>query len=286
MLKNILKVSVFGFVLLSCSGTDELIDDLNKEEIIVNDENLTKLGIKITADKSQGNIFESFQFKLDQNSQSTYFGELEYHLDSLVFKMSDSHVTKKLFQKLENGNVGVTTFNHHFYFPGEYSAGILGYKKGKVIYKDQITLKVTDKNDFLNINWNNFQASGNSVGYINALLKNNLSVYSAFEGNYPYIFVRNSWNNSSNFSSDQINQMDRDFLYNYLFKLYAAPQYSESNTANLKNVYLENFKKSINNDIPVSIWISPKNKIALMKEYSKNNPAQFYGYRILAEPNN
>lgn len=286
MLKNILKLSVFGFVLLSCSGTDEQIDDLNQEETIVNDENLTKLGIKITADKAHGKIFESFQFKLNQNNQSAYFGELEYHLDSLVFKMSDSQLTKKLFQKLENGNVGVTTFNHHFYFPGEYSAVILGYKKDKVIYKDQITLNVTDKNDFLTVNWSNFQPSGNSIGYTNALLKNNLSFYSAFEGNYPYVLVRNLWNNSSNHSSDEINQMDRDFLYKYLLKLYAAPQYSESNTANLKNVYLQNFKKSINNDIPINIWVTSKNKIALMKEYSKNNPDQFYGYGIIAEPNN
>lgn len=286
MLKTILTISVFGFFLLSCSGTDEQIAGLNQEETIINDENLTKLGIKLTVDKAQGNIFESFQFKLDQKNQSSYFGELEYHLDSLVFKLSDSQITKKLFQKLENGNLGITTFNHHFYFPGEYSASILGYKKNKVIYKDQITIYVTDKYDFLTTNWSNFQTSGNSIGYTNALLKNNLSFYSAFEGNYPYVSVMNLWNDYSNISSDQIKQKDREYLYNYLVKFYSAPQYSESNTANLKDKYLQNFKKLINNDIPVNIWITSKNRIALMKEYSKTNSAQFYGYRIIAEPNN
>lgn len=287
MLKNILKLTLIGLFLVSCSDTDEQVADLTQEEtIIVNDENLIKLGLKITADKTQGNIFESFQFKLNQNNQSSYFGNLDEHLDSLVFKMSDNQTTKKLFQKLENGNMVFSTFNHNFYFPGQYNASILGYKKDKIIYKDQIIINITDKNDFLAVNWSNFLASNNSIGYSNSLMKNNLLFYSSFEDNHPYVLVMNMWDNISNYTSDQVNQKDKDYLYNYLLKFYSVPQYSDTNTTDLKNVYLQNFKKKINNDVPVNIWITTKNKIALMREYSKTNPAQFYGYRIIAESNN
>lgn len=287
MLKNICKLSLIGLFLISCSTADEQIEDLiSAEPTIINDENLTKLGLKISTDKNEGNIFETFQFKLNQNNQSFYFGILEDHLDSLVFKMSDSQTTKKLFEKSESGNSGVTSFNHNFYYPGNYSASILGYKNSKVIYKDQVSIKVTDKNDFLTVNWNNFAQSNHSIGYQNSLLKNSLSLYSAFENGYAYVMVGNMWNSTSNLSQDQINQKDRDYLYNFLVKFYAAPQYSEVIAGDLKSVYLQNFKKAINNDIPVNIWITAKNRIALMKEYSKTNSAQFYGYRIIAEPNN
>lgn len=286
MLKNILKLSVIGFLVVSCSGDDQQIEDLKPAEtVVINDQDITNLELKISADKTQGNIFESFVFQLSQKNSNWYFSNLDEHLDSLVFKMAETQETKKIFDKKSNGNSGISKFGHHFYLPGNYTAGILGYKNGNIIYKNQVSLKVTNSNDFLAINWNNFQASNDSTGYHNSLLKNHLSLYSSFENNYPYVIMRNSWDNFSDYTSDQISQKDKEYLYSYINQIYSAPQYSEANTSNLKNVYLQNFKKSINNDVPVSIWITAKNKIALIKEYSKTNPAQFYGYRIIAEPN-
>jgi len=285
MFKNILKISLIGLFLISCSETDEQIADLTPAETpIVNDPALTNMGIKLSVDKTGGDIFDSFIFKLEQKNQSIYFGDLDQHLDSLVFKVSEIKGTKRLFEKIESGNLGITKFNHNFYLPGNYTASILGYKSGKIIYKDDIGLKVSDTKDFLVTNWDNFSVN-TPTGYYNALGKNSMVLYNKLENGHPYISVTNSWDNINAYTPDQIKSMDKDFLYNYFVKLYSAPQYSETNTPDLKDIYLQNFKKSIQNDIPVSIWITPKNKIALMKEYSANNPSQFYGYRIISEPN-
>lgn len=286
MLKKILKISLLGIFLISCSESDEQIEDLvSVETPIVNDPDLESMGLKISVDKKEGNIFESFNFKLEQKNQSIYFGDLAQHLDSLVFKISDYNGTKKIFEKLENGNTGTTQFNHNFYLLGNYNTSILGYKSGNIIYKDDIDLKISNQKDFLVTNWNNF-SENTPTGYFNALSKNSLVFHNRFENNNPYISVTNSWDNINDYTADQIKQMDKDFLYNYFVKVYSTPQYTEANTSNLKDIYAQNFEKSIKNDIPVSIWITSKNKIALMKEYSTTNSSQFYGYRIIAEPNN
>ncbi|MGE6395340.1 hypothetical protein [Chryseobacterium scophthalmum] len=285
MLKNILKISLIGLFLISCSETDEQIVDLIPAETpVVNDPDSTSMEIKLSVNKTSGNIFDGFVFKLEQKNQSSYFGDLDQHLDSLVFKISDIKETKRLFEKMDNGNLGTTQFNHNFYLPGNYNASILGYKSGKIIYKDDINLKVSDTKDFLVTNWDNFSVN-TPKGYYNALGKNSLVFYNDFENGNPYIFVSNSWDNMNSYTADQIKTMDKDFLYNYFAKMYSTPQYSEANTPNLKDIYVQNFKKSLKNDIPVNIWITPKSKIALVKEYSDYNPSQFYGYRIIAEPN-
>lgn len=285
MLKNFLKISLLGLFLISCSDTDEQIADLTPTETpIVNDPALTSMEIKLSVNKTEGNIFDSFIFKLEQKNQSGYFGDLDQHLDSLVFKVSDVKATKRLFEKIDNGNTGTTQFSHNFYLPGNYNASILGYKSGKIIYKDDINLKVSDTKDFLVTNWDNFSVN-TPTGYYNALGKNSLVFYNNLENGHPYISVTNSWDNMNAYTADQIKNMDKDYLYNYFVKVYSVPQYSETNTPNMKDIYVQNFKKSLKNDVPVNIWITPKNKIALMKEYSSNNPSQFYGYRIIAEPN-
>ncbi|HEX7870712.1 MAG TPA: hypothetical protein VF455_11435, partial [Chryseobacterium sp.] len=98
---------MLGIFLISCSESDEQIEDLvSVETPIVNNPDLESIGLKIFVDKQEGNILESFIFKLEQKNKSTYFGDLAQHLDSLVFKISDYNGTKKIFEKLENGNTG------------------------------------------------------------------------------------------------------------------------------------------------------------------------------------
>lgn len=286
MVKKVLRISLLGMFLISCSDSDEQIADLSPtEKPIANDPALTSMGIKLSVDKTEGNIFDSFLFKLEQKNQSSYFGDLDQHLDSLVFKVSEIKTTKKLFEKMESGNVGTTQFNHNFYIPGNYNASILGYKNGKIIYKDDIKLNVSDNKDFLVTNWNQFSVSSHSNVYHNALGKNSLAFYNNYENGNPYILVENLWDNVNGYTENQIQNMDKDYLYNYFVKIYSTPQYSETNTPNIKDIYVQNFKKSLKNNVPVNIWITSKNKIALMKEYSANNPLQMYGYRIIAEPN-
>lgn len=286
MHKKILVLSVAGLLLFSCSGT-EIIDTNPTETQIKNDPNLTSLGLKITADKSDVNIFENIDFKLSQKNQSTYFGILADYLDVLTFKISNTEGEKIIFEKTQNGNSVTTSFNYHFYYQGNYTATIEGFKDGKKIYSDQTSINVSDNNDFLAVNWNGFTSTGTSVGYTNTLQKNTLGFYSGFENQHPYVTVTNIWDNMQSYSDSQIKQMDKEYLYNYLVKYYSNPTYSEGNgNTDLKSIYTQNFKKSIKNDIPVNIWITAKNKIALMKQHSATDPSLFYGYIITAEPNN
>lgn len=285
MIKSILKIALLGFFFISCSEKDDQMEAIvSNETSIVNDPDLENMGIKISVSQKEGNIFQSFIFKLEQKNQSIYYGELTKHLDSLIFKVSDYNKTKKLFENFENSNSGTTQFNHNFYFPGNYNASILGYKNGKIIYKDAIDLKVSDNKDFFVTDWNNFSAN-TPIGYINALSKNSLAFQNSYENSNPYISVTNYWDNFNDYTTDQIQQMDKDYLYNFLVKFYQLPQYTESSSS-IKDVYNQNFKKTIQNDVPVYIWITSKNKIAVMKQYSVTNPTVFYGYRIIAEPKN
>lgn len=286
MHKKILALSVAGLLLFSCSET-EIMDTNPTETQIKNDPNITDLGLKITADKSSANIFEGVIFKLTQKNQSIYFGALANYLDVLVFRISDTEGEKVIFQKLQNGNSGTISFNHNFYYPGNYTAIIEGFKDGKKIYTDQTSINVSDNNDFLAVNWNGFTSTNSSIGYINTLQNNTLSFKNRFENQHPYVIVRNMWDNMYSYSDSQIKQMDKEYLYNYLVKYYSNPTYSEGNgNTDLKSIYTQNFKKSINNDNPANIWITTKNKIALMKEYDSNNSSLFEGYHIIAEPNN
>ncbi|MFY1046230.1 hypothetical protein [Chryseobacterium sp. GP-SGM7] len=285
MIKNILKISLIGFLIVSCSDADDQVVNLTSTETpIVNDPELVKMGLKITANQNEGNIFESFIFKLEQKNQSFYYGELANHLDSLVFKISDYKRTRKLFINYANGNSGTTQFNHNFYYPGNYNASILGYKNGKIIYKDAIDLKVTDNKDFFVIDWNNFTANL-PQSYFNALSNNSLVFYNRYENNNPYVCVMGSWDNYITYTSDQIQEMDKEVLYNFIVKYYQQPIYTE-NSPIIKDVYNQNFKKTIQNNIPVCIWMTAKNKIALIKEYSLTYPNQPFTYKIIAEPRN
>ncbi|MFN4363779.1 hypothetical protein [Chryseobacterium hispalense] len=287
MHKKILALSVAGLLLLSCSETEIMDTNPTEETQIKNDPNLTDLGLKITADKSSANIFEGVIFKLTQKNQSIYFGALADYLDVLVFRISDTEGEKVIFQKLQNGNSGTISFNHNFYYPGNYTVIIEGFKDGEKIYTDQTSVNVSDNNDFLAVNWNGFAATGTSIGYTNTLQKNTLVFYNGFENQHPFVTVTNMWDNMQSYSDSQIKQMDKEYLYNYLVKYYSNPTYSDGNgNIDLRNIYTQNFKKSIKNDIPVNIWITAKNKIALMKQYSATNPSSFYGYIITAEPNN
>lgn len=286
MHKKILALSVAGLLLFSCSET-EIIDTNPTETQIKNDPNLTDLGLKITADKSSANIFEGVIFKLTQKNQSIYFGALANYLDVIVFRISNTEGENVIFQKLPNGNSATISFNHNFYYPGNYTAIIEGFKNGKKIYSDQTSINVSDNNDFLAVNWNGFTSTGTSVGYTNTLQKNTLVFYNGFEDQHPFVTVTNMWDNMQSYSDSQIKQMDKEYLYNYLVKYYSNPTYSEGNgNTDLKSIYTQNFKKSIKNDIPVNIWITAKNKIALMKQHSATDPSSFYGYIITAEPNN
>lgn len=280
MYKKILALSVAGLLLFSCSDT-EMADSNPTETQIKNDPALTSLGLKIIADKSGVNIFENIDFKLSQKNQSTYFGILADYLDVLTFKISNTEGEKIIFEKTQNGNSVTTSFNYHFYYPGNYTVSIEGFKDGKKIYTDQTSVNVTDNNDFLAVNWNGFTATG----YNNILQNNTLGFFNGFENQHPYVLVTNIWDNMYSYTDTQIKQMDKEYLYNYLAKYYSAPTYSEGNT-DMKDRYTQNFKKSIKNDIPVHIWITTKSKIALMKQYSSTDPSLFIGYIVIAEPNN
>lgn len=287
MYKKIFTLSLAGLLLFSCSETEIMDTNPQEEAQIKNDPNLTDLGLKITADKSIANIFEGVIFKLTQKNQSTYFGALADYLDILVFKISNTEGEKVIFQKFPNGNSGTISFNHNFYYPGNYTVTIEGFKDGKKIYTDQTFVNVSDNNDFLSVNWNGFTSTNAGVGYVNVLQNNTLSFNNRFENQHPYVIVRNMWDNMYSYSDSQIKDMDKEYLYNYLVKYYSTPTYSTGNgNIDLKSIYTQNFKKSIKNDNPANIWITPKNKIALMKEYDSNDSSLFVGYHVIAEPNN
>lgn len=286
MIKKILTASLLGLLTVSCStDMENMIEEpASQPQPVINNANIAEIGLRLSVDKTQGNIFEGFIFKLEQNNQSVYFGNLTSYLDLLVFKISDTEGQKIMFEKHENGNQGTIQFNHNFYYPGNYTASIEGYKNGKIIFTDKKDVTISDTRDFLAVNWNNFTATANSIGYFNAVSDNRIAFFNGFDQMNPYVVMSNSWNSLNPNSTTEIAQKDKEFLYNYLVKYYSAPAYSENGTADLKTVYQQHFKKAIKNDVPVNIWLTSKNNIALIKNFSETDPSVFYGYRVVAEP--
>lgn len=286
MIKKILTVSLLGLLTVSCSADRESLmeEPASQPQPVTNDANIAEIGLRLSVDKSQGNIFESFIFKLEQNNQSVYFGNLTQYLDLLVFRISDTEGQKIIFEKHENGNQGTIQFNHHFYYPGHYTASIEGYKNGKIVFTDKKDVTVSDTRDFLAVNWDNFTATENSIGYFNAVSDNRIAFFNGFDQMNPYVVMSNSWNSLNPNSTVEIAQKDKEFFYNYLVKYYSAPTYSENGSVDLKNVYLQHFKKAIKNNVPVQIWLTSKNNIALIKSFSETDASVFYGYRVIAEP--
>ncbi|WP_413533524.1 hypothetical protein [Empedobacter brevis] len=271
---NYIKLTLCLFSLTAIiSCTDDSIDDTDN---IIEEK---QPNLKLKVDKNENNILEMVIFtpSYDPKYPQGYYPEI---FDSIVFKTSEGNNTEKIADYTGPGLTSTTLWGHHFYTTGEKVATLIGYKNNKIIIEDKLTINITNSKDFLNTNWNQFEISEQNSGYINHATSNTLALYNTIKNDTPNILLSNSWDDLDNNNSDyEIISAEKNFKYlsNYITELYGEPKYTIENDPNIKSIFSKRFKSAISDKNPIKIWITNKNKIALIK---KN-----MDYYILAEEN-
>ena len=275
MTKIVLYSLLVVAIMTSCSARNEDLDLETTTPIV-------KYDLKIESNKTEGNIFEPFVLKMTSKMDNTdLINYMRKNFDSIVLRISDTEGSRKIFEKKDENNISYDLFwSHNFYLPGKYQLKMYGYKNSKVLFEDIKDVQVSNVNDFLNVNWNNFNLDNYATGFVTSSELNSLALTNGYENNVPYVTVTNFWENV-NYNDAGIK--DLNYFTSYLTKLYGPPLYSSANNPDIIQIYSDNFSKKLLNDKPVLIWVTEKNKIALINRFTKKPPVKDDGYKVIAE---
>jgi len=130
-----------------------------------------------------------------------------------------------------------------------------------VIYTDAIEVNLTNDRDFLMYDWDDISdAAIGSVGYNNFIVPElTLLSQSFWKDETPYVRVYLDKSMNSPYA--------KEWLYDYITRLYKTPAYSDSSEVEEK--YTELFASADENDTPLYIWKDDKSVIALVRyDYS------------------
>lgn len=275
MTKIVLYSLLVVAIMTSCSARNEDVDLETTTPIV-------KYDLKIESNKTEGNIFEPFVLKMTSKMDNTdLIKYMRKNFDSIVLRISDTEGSRKIFEKKDENNLSYDLFwSHNFYLPSKYQLKMYGYKNSKVLFEDIKDVQVSNVNDFLNVNWTNFNLDNYATGFVTSSELNSLALTNGYENNVPYVTVTNFWENV-NYNDAGIK--DLNYFTSYLTKLYGPPLYSSANNPDIIQIYSDNFSKKLLNDKPVLIWVTEKNKIALINRFTKKPPVKDDGYKVIAE---
>ena len=242
----------------------------------------SQLIVKINAKEKEGNIFGLMEFNLFSYSEKDFtLLDLTEAYDSIVWTCSSKNQRFRILENSGNSTHFTWKWSTCFFLPTEYQTCLLGYKNNKVISRDTISINIANNKDFLGYNWKDVvRTSRYNIGYQNVFLK-------AYDF-VTYSIVTEGIPSACLFLVDNKNIGERTFalkskqiLFDYICSLYSTPTYSQDNLTLLTN-YNELFKNKKNGAVPECIWITPKSKIVLLKEYDELE--DYPKYRIYAEP--
>ena len=234
-----------------------------------------RLIFKLQASHEEQNIYEMVTFHLLTDDQ-TSLNDVAHGYDSIVWSVPALNGRFNIYKPSSEENpVSKFTFRwgHNFFIPGYYDTYLIGYKEKQTIYHDTLSVSIVDTKDFLRYNWNNIILKDHCEGFMDLFSKNERSVRTILNKNTPGIRLF-LWNTPAD--SDKI-------LADYMTSLYSEPTYTTSYTQLLQEKYEELFLYKMENAQPITIWITPKSKIVLLKFDPKEN---HYEYEIYAEPLN
>jgi len=269
---------LFFTITLSCSTDTE--DSIVEDNIEKNQSN-----IKLKVNKNESNILEMLEFNLlyhnDNLTIGTYIAD---NFDSIVFKTSESDITTIIADVTNSPKIINFKWGHNFYTPGKKIVSLIGYKNNKIVFEDKHHLSITNTKDFLNTNWNDFNVYELYTGYVNLSTTNTITILNSIENKTPTIKLTNTWKDYDikNIEHESIlNEKNAQYLSSYITLLYGNPSYdNENHSTKIESIYLEKFKQPILNNRPIKIWITDKNKIALIETNDLTTK-----YYILVEQN-
>jgi len=242
----------------------------------------SQLRVKMNAKEKEGNIFDLMEFNLFSYSEkNSTILDLTKTYDSLVWTCNNTNQRFRILEHSGNSTHFIWKWSNCFFLPAEYKTCLLGYKNNKVISGDTLSISIVNNKDFLGYNWKDVTGTSRyNIGYQNVFQKGyDFVTYSIVTEGIPSacLFLIDN----KNIGERTFALKSKQILFDYMCSLYSTPTYREDNLTLLKN-YNELFKNKKNGAVPECIWITPKSKIALLKEYDELE--DYPKYRIYAEP--
>lgn len=272
------SLKVIGFLLLasvlySCSSNDTDVD-IDKPEI-------KKVKLSVTSKQTKANIYDLVTFNLVSNDDYTLL-DVRNTYDSLVWTIPELGSTDVVWF---SSNAGSQTWqwSHCFLIPGEYKAYTYGYKDGKCISTDSLSLEIENKKDFLMFDWSDdIKINEYATGYTTAFPKRRDWEHSTIARKQDdKIAVVLFATTSKDYEYEELIQNTKKHLDSYLEKIYGKPRYSVEKPTELKEQYETLFNIKPTAGEPFKIWLTPKSNIVLLK--SKMGAGDNM-YSVYAEP--
>lgn len=238
---------------------------------------------RLAVKQSEGNILDVMNFYLyNEDSKTINANNLSAVCDSIVWTVDGMNGSFRVFEYKEGdswvGNHLTLEWDHCFKYPGEYTTNLTAWKDNKEIFRNQLSITVTDGKDFLAYNWSDIAKDSQAWHTYVDVLKSGPDLMSTYGlgGAVPFVEVRI-------FNSDMIQSYH--MLYDYFCKLYSVPKYEDkTEKQKMWQLYGELFseQKKYPNAYPVAIWVAKRaNIVLLLLDESTENP----GYVVYAEPN-
>lgn len=255
--------------------TDNVTGESATIKVTVSEYPMPRLAVK----QQKGNIFDTMEFYLHNESSEPVFAELSEICDLMVWTVEGEKGNFRVFEHKPNNEHHIyMEWGHCFLFPGEYKTYLTGWKNDMEIYRDQLDITITDDKDFLLFNWKDIKETSNiSMTYVD-VIGNNPDLMTAYDfiETVPSAEVR-VWNSNTPSTS-------YDILYSYFSELYSEPTYISGDGSKMFQLYDELFseQKKYPGWYPWAIWVTEHaNFVLLMDDWDSTSK-----YLVYAEPAN
>lgn len=228
-------------------------------------------------EETQRNIFEHAVFKLFPDENFMLLSLVDVY-DSITWKVSDIDGRMKVLAQTDHSSKFTKQWAHHFYLPGKYQTCISGYKNNKIVYSDITEIEIINTKDFLCYNWKDIHGStGHSTGYVDVLCDEySFATFEDMHEGIPSVTVYLRDEKKDN--KPAFLEKSKKVFIDYINSLYSTtPVYSETDDELLEK-YNNLFAHQPQSTHPLCIWLTPKSKIALIKD------DDFKEYQLYAEP--
>lgn len=258
------------------------INDEHNNTYTLNVQIKDQFRVKMNVKEKEGNIFDLMEFNLFSYSEKDFtLLDLTEAYDSIVWTCSSTNQRFRILENSSNSTHFTWKWSTCFFLPAEYETCLLGYKNSRVISSDTISINIANNKDFLGYNWKDVvRSSIGSTGYQNVFIKGyNFTTYSIVAEGVPSVCL--SLIDNKNIGDHAFALKSKQILFDYISSLYSTPTYS-GDKVSLSKSYNDLFSNKKDGAVPECIWITPKSKIVLLKEY--NELEDYPRYKIYAEP--
>lgn len=266
-----------GFI--SCSNDDnDYNGDDNKGNEIPEEKPYAKVSLK--ASKSMVNIYQwtEISISLDYSSKVSH--------DSVVWDLPGiyTHVSK-------DGSF-LYSMSQTFNLPGHYKFSATAFKNGEVLASDTAFIEVTDRRDFLGIDWNSTESIKKGDLHFNSEVEGYYLPQEFNAGEKPYSILHFV---PDNFNYEELAPKSRKLFYDYITNLYGKAKFTYEGTDVSQSPLTDEYNNSFVHPLdiiygdgfeyyPLAIWETSKSNIALIAYYSPIYDESITKYLIIAEP--